>query len=335
MSKTTQEYQGVGVDCGTMNIVAARQTDKGIVTTRMRDAFLDLPPNSKKMLRISGASFVEREDDVLILGDAALEIANIFGKEARRPLSGGLVSSSESESLEVLALLVKSVLGAPKTPNEVCYFSVPASPIDQPGKDVIYHKGVFERIIKECGYEPYAANEAMAIIYSECAAENFSGLSISFGSGMSNIALAVNTVEGLTFSVARGGDYLDAGAAKAIGATQARICAIKEAGFDLNNPIGKEQEALSFYYKNLIEYVIDNIANQFKAIQGQFALPRPIPLIISGGTSKAGGFVEFFTQVFEKKRKKFPIQISEIRQAKDPLNAVAYGLLVQALQEGD
>jgi hypothetical protein len=43
--------------------------------------------------------------------------------------------------------------------------------------------------------------------------------------------------------------------------------------------------------------------------------------------------VEFFQGVFESKRKRFPIVIKEIRQAKEPLNAVAYGLLIQALQE--
>jgi len=54
---------------------------------------------------------------------------------------------------------------------------------------------------------------------------------------------------------------------------------------------------------------------------------------VSGGTSKAGGFLEFFKEVFEEKRKKFPIEISEIRAAKEPLDAVARGLLVQAMQE--
>ena len=73
---------------------------------------------------------------------------------------------------------------------------MPASPVDE-DRDVVYHRGVFERIVTECGYEPYAGNEAMAIIYAETAAEGFSGLGISFGSGMCNLALAVSGVEGL------------------------------------------------------------------------------------------------------------------------------------------
>lgn len=332
--KTEDSVQpGVGLDIGTMNILSARRTEQGIEVRRMRDVFLDLPTGAKKMLRLNQTSFVDRADDVLILGDAALETANVFGKEPRRPLSAGIISPSESDGLEVLGLLIKHVLGDPKVPGERCYFSVPASPIDRPDRDVIYHKGVFDQIVKECGYTPQASNEAMAIIYSEAAAEGFSGIAFSFGSGMTNVALAVNTIEGLAFSVARSGDWIDSGAAHSTGSTTARVCAIKEAGVDLNNPQGRVQEALVHYYKALIEYVLDQVAARFKAIEGQFALTKPIPLIISGGTSLAGGFMAFFTKVFDERRKRFPIQISEIRQAKEPLNAVAYGLLVQAIQE--
>lgn len=326
---------GVGCDIGTMNVVAARKSPSGVETRRVRDAFLELPVDSKKMLKLANVSYVERADELLILGDAAMDTANIFGREARRPLSAGLVSSSDIDAMEVLGLLIKNVLGEPKVPGEHCYFSVPAAPVDKPGQDVIYHRGVLEKIVRECGYTPTAGNEAMAIVYAETAKEGFSGIGISFGSGMTNIALAVNTIEGLSFSVGRGGDWIDGGAAKSIGSTASRICAIKEKGVDLNAPQGREQEAITFYYKNLIEYAIDQIALQFASVQGKFTLPKPVPIVVSGGTSKAGGFLDLFKSVFDRKRKRFPIEVSEIRAATDPLNAVANGLLIQAMQESE
>lgn len=339
MAKKTEDERvsprtpGVGLDIGTMNLVSARRGARGIETKRMRDVFLDLPPHAKKMLKLSGTSFVERDEDVLILGDAALETANVFGKDPRRPLSSGLVSPSESESLEVLGLLVRHVLGKPIVDGEACYFSVPAEPIDQPDKDVIYHRAVFKRIVEECGYVPFAANEGMGIIYAETAGEGFSGIGVSCGSGMVNIALAINTIEGLTFSVAQGGDWIDKGAAQSIGATQARVCAVKEQGVDLKHPQDRIQEAIAFYYEALIENVLDQIAAKFKEIEGRFSLGKSIPLVVSGGTSMAGNFMELFGDVFEKRRKRFPIEISDIRQAAEPLNSVAYGMLVQAMQE--
>lgn len=326
---------GVGLDMGTMNIVAARRTDKGVETNRIRDAFLDLPDEHRKMLKLSGVNYVATDDGLVIVGDAAYDMANMFSREVRRPLQSGLISAGEIDALEILGILVKHVLGEPQSENEICYFSVPAAPVDDPDRDVVYHRGVLERIVNECGFKAYPSNEALAIIYSECAKDGFSGIAFSFGSGMTNVALAMGTIEGLSFSVARGGDWIDHGAAKSTGSTQARMCTLKERGLNLMHPQSREEEALVVYYKNLIEYALDNVASEFYKIKDKFALPKAIPIVVSGGTSKAGGFLEFFTKVFEDKRKKFPIEVSEIRAAKEPLDAVARGLLVQALQEYD
>ena len=334
MATKKQAPLGVGLDIGTMNIVSARRTTDGSVeTSRMRDAFLDLDAGAKRMLKLSGVNFIDHgEDGIIVVGDAAMEMANVFGREARRPLSQGLISAGEMDALDVLGVMIKNVLGDPVSENEACYFSVPAAPVDA-DRDVVYHRGVFERIVSECGFDAYAGNEAMAIVYAETAADGFSGLGISFGSGMCNLALAVSGVEGLCFSVARGGDWIDAGAAKATGSTQSRICALKEKGIDLMDPKSREEEALALYYKSLIEYCVDQTAREFMKIKDRFALPKPIPIVVSGGTSLAGNFLPFFEQVFEKKRKRFPIEVSEIRHASDPLNAVARGLLIQAMQE--
>lgn len=333
MADQNNNSLGVGLDMGTGNIVAARRTPEGIVTNRIRDAFLDLPAEHRKMLKLSGVNYIEKEDDLVVVGDAAYDMANMMSKEVRRPLQSGLIAAGEIDALDILGVLVRHVLGEPKEEDEICYFSVPAAPVDDLDRDVVYHRGILERIVTECGYRPFAGNEAMAIIYSECAKDGFSGLSWSFGAGMTNVALAINTIEGLSFSVGRGGDYIDAGAAKAVGATQARMCSLKEKGLNLLRPESRDEEALCVYYKALIEYGLDLVMQEFVKIKDKFALPKPIPIVVSGGTSKAGGFLEFFQEVFEAKRKKFPIEVSEIRAAKEPLDAVARGLLVQALQE--
>lgn len=333
----SKDFPARGLDIGTMNIVCAHLAGKDKVeTSRVRDAFLDLSAEARKMLKLSKVPYIDRgEEGIIVVGDNALEMANVFGREARRPLQAGLISAGEIDALEILGVMIKNLLGEPKAEGEYCYYSVPAAPVDDPSRDIVYHQGVFERIVTECGYTAVAGNEAMAIIYAECAKEMFSGLGISFGSGMCNLALAVNGIEGFTFSVARGGDWIDAGAAKAVGSTQSRICALKEKGIDLLAPKSREEEALALYYKSLITYALDHVAAQFALIKDRFSLPKAIPIVVSGGTSKPDNFLEFFKQTFEAKRKRFPIEVSEIRQASDPLNAVARGLLLQAMQEYD
>ena len=323
--------KGVGVDIGTMNLVAAREEAGNVSIRRMRDAFLDLPPQAKRVLKLTQASYVDMGDQILLLGDQALELAAMFQREARRPLSGGLVSPGEVNGIDVLGFMLKSILGEPKRPGEACYYSIPAAPVDDPSKDTVYHKRVFHKILESLGYTPTASNEAMAIVFSEAAQDGFSALSFSFGSGMTNVALAYTAVEALSFSVAKGGDWVDRRAGASVSKTASQICTVKEAGIDLMSPKSREEEAVSFYYSELIETSIRVVREQFLSRGLDKTVSRPIPIIVSGGTSMAGNFLELFKKQWGQM--KMPLQVSSIRHASDPFNAVAKGLLVQASQE--
>lgn len=328
------------VDIGTCFLVSARQDDNGEIALKsIRDSFLDLENDSsvKNMLKLSKTDFIESEDKLYVIGDPALVLANIFHREARRPLSEGVISAGELEAEKVLMVLLENVLGKSKAPdNEVCYYSVPAAAIDKE-MDVIYHGAMFSKLISQLGYKPVVSlNEAAAIAYSNAAPENFSALSISYGAGMCNICLMYQTMIGMAFSLSRGGDWIDRSAARSTGTTASRMQTIKEKGIDLMDPAKgdpktiREREAIVVYYKSLILYALDSIHKEFIKRQGTIDLPTAIPIILSGGTSLAGNFLEFF-QAALKTKKDFPIDISETRMAKDPLNAVAQGLLVAAL----
>lgn len=339
--KANEEFhRGVGLDIGTMNLISSRKKKSGeVVNKRMRDCFLDFDSDAQKMLSMSDVSYIEYDDSLIILGDPAMNMAKTFNRELRRPLSGGLISPGEVDAEEVLSILIENVIGDPQEEDEVCYFSVPANPVDKPDQNIVYHKSVFTKVLEELGYDARPANEAMAIIYSNCADSMFSGIGISFGSGMVNCALSYKTMNALEFSLAKGGDWIDKNSAVQTGSTASKMCSIKEKGLDLRDPSkGDEQqerqrEALTAYYKELIRYALKNIEKEFKKVQDDVELPEAIPLVVSGGTSMATGFVKLFEEVFEKKRKKFPIEVSEIRHADDPMNAVAQGLMVQAMQE--
>ncbi len=326
---------GAGLDLGTMNIISARRGAGGRPDTkRIRDAFLDLDLSAKRSLRMSGVDYVEREGVLIVIGDSALTMANLFKREARRPLSKGVISAGELDAQEILSLLIHHVLGDPVVKGEHCFYSVPSAPLDDPSQDILYHTEVFRKILTEYGYEAHPTNEAMAIVYSQCGKENFSGLSVSYGAGMCNIALSYRATPAMEFSLARGGDFVDTQSARAVGRTAAQMCAIKEQGINLTKPKGREQEAIALYLRSLIDYSLGNIAAQFKKVQNDVTLPEAIPFVVSAGTSMADGFPDLFKQQFSAiKKKGFPIEISEIRSAANPMTAVAEGLLVLAVEE--
>jgi hypothetical protein len=331
---STQDKTGVAVDIGTMNIIAARYDDAGknIITARIRDAFLDLPLDNKRMLRLSNTSYVEMDGKLLVIGDEALATANLFHREARRPIAGGILAAGELDAQRVISIMIKQLLGNPQKDNEKCCFSVPAPALDVAGSDTTYHIAILKKLLTELGYIAEPVNEAQAIIYSECLKENFSGLGISFGAGMTNVCLAYNAMSALEFSIGRGGDWVDAGAARAVNTTAAKICAIKESGADIVNPKpeSREEEAIALYIQTLIDYTLNSIIKHFSKVRNEILVPKPIPIIVSGGTSLAKGFLEKFKIQFEQFQDKFPIKISEIRAAVDPITSVASGLLIYA-----
>lgn len=144
----TSKYKpACGLDLGTMNVVSARQMADGdnLELKRIRDAFLDLDPEAKKTLRLSKVDYVERNGSLVVLGDSALTMANLFNREVRRPLSRGVISAGELDAQQILSLLISNVLGEPIVPKEHCYYSVPAAPVDDVAQDIVYHQEVFRK----------------------------------------------------------------------------------------------------------------------------------------------------------------------------------------------
>lgn len=331
-----------GIDIGTCNLVSALQdNNRQIQYKTIRDVFLDMDIEAKPMLKNSQMDFIDSTDKIYLIGDHALTMANLFKREARRPLSKGVLSPGELEAERILMVLIENILGKSVMPGEICYYSVPAKPIDSE-MDIVYHTAMFSKFISNLGYTPKALNESAAICYSNAAPEQFSALALSFGSGMVNICLMFKGMIAMAFSLSRSGDYIDNAAALATGATSSKIMAIKEKGINLLDPSDgdpktfREREAIIIYYKSLVLYALESIKNEFLKRQGaMMELPHAIPIIISGGTAKAKNFKEFFEAAFKSIQSKWPIPTSEIRMAADPLNAVAQGLLVAALNDDE
>ena len=93
---------------------------------------------------------------------------------------------------------------------------MPAESLDV-DNNVVYHQGLFEGMLNKIGYTGKAINEAHAVVFSELAEQDFTGIGLSFGGGMANACVAYKTIPCLSFSVARGGDWIDKNVANVLG----------------------------------------------------------------------------------------------------------------------
>jgi hypothetical protein len=324
---------GRGLDIGTANLVSSFQDNTGNVNLKIqRNAFIDIDCDdyTRNMLTRLGVQYVVVDNRMVVVGDPAFELANIFNRDTRRPMKAGMISPDESDALPIEKILLETLLGSPNQQGENLYFSVPADPIDAE-MNVVYHQGVFGGLLKGLGYDPKPLIEGHAVVFSELAEDDFTGIGISCGGGMFNVCVAYKSIPALSFSTTRGGDWIDRNVASVLGISSSRACGLKEKGVDLANPHGREEEAVEIYYRNLISYTLKNIKERFESSSSMPSFPEPVSIVCSGGTSMIGGFIEVFQQEFEQIQ--FPLEIKEIRLAEDPLYSVSKGCLVAALSE--
>ncbi len=317
-----------------MNILSAQQDGNDTVFVQQRNSFVEIEYSdmAEQMLSRSEVLHIRKDDKVYVVGDDALNFANIFNKETRRPMKHGILSSSEKSAIPMMKLIIEQVVGEPNHPDEKLYFSVPADPIDSE-LSTLYHQKTIESFLGNMGYDAEPINEGMAVIYSELADNNFTGLGISFGAGMTNVCLAYYAVPVMKFSVARGGDWVDEQAAQATGTPVDKVTSIKENDFELDftTDVGGVEGALSIYYENLLDYVIEHVVREVDEEDVEEGLD--VPVVVTGGTSSPDGFEALFRDHLEDAN--IPFSISGVQHANEPLYSVARGSLVAARSDED
>ena len=299
------------------------------------------------MLKRQGIPFVEKAGKIHIVGQHAFNYAQIFSTaELKRPMKSGLLNPNEKDSLPVLNAIIGELLGKAKD-DETCVYCVPSKPIDVQ-REVSYHEDVLRTIIEQYGYSVKKIEEAVAIGYEGLVDTQLTGVAISMGAGMCNIAVMYQGMTALSFSVSRGGDWIDENVSMDTGVSKAKVTNIKETSNTLDLSSANYQNiyeedtdeanvliAIRSYYGALVNYLLTNLKVQFEGVENVPNFPEAVPIVIGGGTSLVKGFLDVFNEQFDQND--FPIPISEIIHIEDAHTAVARGCLSEAqlIEEDD
>ena len=335
-----------GLDCGTSFYIAA--TEDRI--KKQRNAFLTVDGEVnqvKRMLKRQRIPFVEKAGKIHIVGQHAFNYAQIFStSELKRPMKSGLLNPTEKDALPVLNAIIGELLGDAKD-GETCVYCIPSKPIDVQ-REVSYHEDVLRTIIEQYGYSVKKIEEAVAIGYEGLVDTQLTGVAISMGAGMCNIAVMYQGMTALSFSVSRGGDWIDENVSMDTGVSKAKVTNIKETSNTLDLSSANYQNiyeedtdeanvliAIRSYYGALVNYLLTNLKVQFEGVENVPNFPEAVPIVIGGGTSLVKGFLDVFNEQFDQND--FPIPISEIIHIEDAHTAVARGCLSEAqlIEEDD
>jgi hypothetical protein len=327
------QVSGVGVDVGTSRIACCRSDSEGPSSVSADlNAFIELPRSIsvENSLRLRQVPYFTEKDKLLVWGTWSLTFAELFHAELRRPMQSGVINPSEATAIDVMGTIFERLLGQSHSHSEELVFSVPSPGVDASdlpsAAQLTNHESMLTALFGRLGYRASAIKEGDALIYAECEDTQFSGIGISFGAGLCNVALSYLAVPVLDFSVPRGGDFIDSSAASVLGEKSSRVRVVKEQGFSLACPSDEPvPRAVRVFYEEVIRTVIEKLVQVFTLSPDIPRLVEAIPVILAGGTALPQGFRTAFATAFQQHQ--LPIKISEVRMARDPLNAVARGAL--------
>ncbi len=324
----------IGLDIGTSRVVSARKQDSSYRFESQLNAFLPLPHSklTESILKKENVAHNVENGELVIYGNETERFANLFRLDTRRPMTRGLLNPAETGGLEVMRQLVSALVDPqPANGRRLC-FSVPGAPVGSP-HDLTYHEVTIRQILTDMGFQVTSINEGLAVVLAELEDTNFTGIGISCGGGMCNVCLSYLAMPIFSFSVPKGGDFIDSSAASVSGEGATQVRAIKESAFHFNGFFqDKVHQAISVYYEDVISSVIGALKDFLSKSKNVPRLDRAVPVVISGGSAMPAGFRDRFEKLF--RAADLPIKISEIRMSLDPLNTTAKGALVSALAEG-
>lgn len=332
MRSTEEVYtQPIGLDVGTSRIVTARATGKKYGFDVQLNAFFTLPYSrlTESLLQRDNVFYQVNREEIVVSGNDAEKLAEVFHAETRRPMKEGILNPQEPHAIDVVQSLVAKLLGKAGAPGQKVYFSIPAPTGGNEG-GIRHHQESIRQVLTELGYLATPVEEGLAVVFGELSASNFSGIGISCGSGLCNVCLAVLSVPVLSFSVPKAGDFIDAQSALVTGDVATRLRVQKEQGFRLNGMNGgRINNALTVYYDQVIENLVTCLKESISSARKLPKMAQAIPLVLAGGTVIPDGFFERFKQALQTNE--LPVKLSEVRVSAEPLNSTARGLLMAAL----
>lgn len=325
------EVNAVGLDIGTSRIVMAGGPNGHKAVTQL-NAFVGVPYSkmTEAILQQNKMVFYRNGKELFVFGNDSERFASFFNAVPRRPMQYGVLNPQEPMGQQIIQSIIESILPRARK-NELLSFSVPGKG-DGADTNLVYHEAILRNFAQSLGYEAKAVNEGLAVVFAELQNENFTGIGISCGGGMCNVCVAFLSVPMLTFSIPMGGDYIDSSVSSVVDEPITRVRLIKEESLDLSRqPKDKVSSALHIYYEEVINTLVTKLREEFENSRQLPKLDRAMPIVLSGGTAKPKGFLQKFESIV--KSGGFPVQISDIRMASDPLTATARGCYIAAMSE--
>lgn len=331
----------VALDVGTHELKSLRYDAERLAARRCRAAFcvIDDTEPHRNVLRQLDFPYAVCERSLLVLGDSAEKLTQLFRVPCDALFPGGVLNAADPLSRQITAALVEALIGRATAEGELCALTLPAD-LKSGGDGTSPQREFLVRVVRLLGYAPLELAAPQALVLAELGDDAFTGIGLSFGAGSSQAGLIHRGNVLASCEVAYGGNWIDLRLARAqqlfVWDTQGRkrldtrkTRTWKEglAG-DLRRAENESELQLGDLYRGVVEFLLREAALTFTDVLKRMPIPGPLPMIVTGGSARIGGFRELLCDVLPTVA--FPVTISDVRLAISSPYAVTRGGLIRA-----
>ncbi len=238
----------VALDFGTHRLKCLRRRFEHLVGRNCRTA-LSVVPNteaSRRILENVEVTYAVCDDNLVVLGDSAIDVSRLIQIPSVSPLPDGHVPKNDPPARQVILSLLNAVLPKPEKEGELCCMTVPGGSrqlrrLDRQVRNVTTKADgddanpeaeqapkrspkqrsrsfvaddsddldFLSHLVRLRGYEPLVINAGMAGILANNSDSYFSGIGIDFGASTCDVSVAVMSEEIGHCNIRKGGNWID------------------------------------------------------------------------------------------------------------------------------
>ena len=326
----------IGLDLGTTAFRSLCRENGRLVGRREVAAYTVLPrrPEPQRLLQSAGIPFSRVPDGLIVVGQAAVDVAASFESPLVPLMPGGELPLGDPIGRQVAAMLLESVLGPQQSRSgRVCVMTVPGSPGPQEDTPTLLF---FSQMVKLAGLVPQVVHSGAATAAASFTDRSLRGIGVSIGASHTDVAIIVRGYETGWHRIPIGGDTVDA---RLIDRHKAYLHDRHGDRFPdfLSVRRWKESPDRSLLNRDaagltLAESYGDVTLSAARAVvdllqhHRETGTPRPLPCVVSGGPTAMAGFEPLWTQALRGVG--LLDQLGEVRIEPDAEYEVARGLLL-------
>ena len=331
----------IALDLGSDLLRSLRVQGDRLLARRCRATCSILPDNpaQRRLLEQSRIPFATCEDSLVLIGSAAVELAQVFGVPRQEILPGGIVPPQDPVARQLIAVLTEALLGPAQERYEVCSLVQPAHILhaQDERQDSLQF---FQRLLRLQGYIPCPISAGRALAYATLGQDAMTGIVLALGRSGTEVAVVYRGQSVVERSLPRGTRWLDQQLAEQFHLLQHDPAG--QAWLDIDQatrfrerseqalvaPSTDDEKTLRKLASDWISNLVSELEPILVKAASELRLKQPLPLICGGGLAQWPGLVERLTERL-RKQEIAPL-IGEVRRTPAAAYTICRGALIHA-----